>query len=506
MLEHGASSDGQLPDEMPIPLSQINNSTFSLGSISAGRLYVSYGAPVKNNEPPAAPTRYDKIELTNPGVADLTAVDFFAIPFDLQSLDAGGAAVGDAVGYRCYTSTVLQKLRPLGTAAEVNNGGQFVRFLSPQLASEGTFPSLAPYIESMAGKTIEINDTFANEGEPAKAISYSGTFEPDGSITLIGTIATAGLPAPGHPVHIEGTTLPAGVYTGDGKYTVNGEAADVSQNNEYSVIYRDVVAGFGLGYWGGKYGNNSANWLHRPNFAAARLSSSPFPTYSLYASTIAEYSGAYGYAFSELGPTNVTVPLEPSVATMRLTIDPDQGPDTPGCVGESTPGPASGQQAPGSSTGTRRGSAPGSSGRVKVTIDTVKATLEKLGRVLLTLSCSGDPCKGELVLERSARVLVRRTRRGRGRAARSPAHQPIKAGPSTVLGQVAFSIEEGKRQSIWVTIGKAGVRAIRRVGGHRLSVLAEVLVGPRTSATIAGRRTVTLRSYTPPRQKRSRRR
>lgn len=421
---------------------------------------MSYGAPVKNNEPPSAPTRYDKLELSNPGVADLTAVDFFAIPFDLQSLDASGATVGDALGYRCYTSTILQQLRTLGPAAEVNDGGQFARFLSPQLASEGTYPSLAPYINSMSGQMIEVNDSFANEGEPAKAISYRGTFEPDGSITLNGTITSAGSPTPGHPLRIEGATLPDGVYTGDGGYTVNGEAANVSQNNEYSVIYRDVVAGFGLGYWGGKYGNNSAAWLHKPNFAAARLSGSPFPTYSLYASTIAEYSGAYGYSFSELGPNEVIVPLEASVATLRLTIDPDQGPHTSGCVGESTAPAASAPHAPESSTGTHRASGPGSSGRVEVTIDTASAKLERRGRALLTLSCSGDPCKGELALERVARVAAKRPRHGRGRSARALLHTPRKAGLTSVLGHVAFSIEEGKRQSIWVTITSATPKTV----------------------------------------------
>src|ERR1700740_1316094 len=129
MLEKGSSSDGQLPNEVGVPLSQIKGSTFSLGALSAGRLYISYGAPVTVKEPPFATTRYDKIELSNPGVADVTAVDFFGIPTDLQSLDASGATVGDAVGYRCYTDTLLQRLRPLGAAAEIATGHLFVRFL-----------------------------------------------------------------------------------------------------------------------------------------------------------------------------------------------------------------------------------------------------------------------------------------------------------------------------------------------------------------------------------------
>jgi hypothetical protein len=505
MLDKGSSSDGQLPNDTPKLLSEIKGSTFSLGAISAGRLYVSYGAPVKNNEPPAASTRYDKIELSNPGVADLTAVDFFAIPFDLQSLDAGGATVGDAVGYRCYTSTILQKLRTIGPAAEVLGGGQFARFLSPQLAAEGSFPSLTPYIESMTGQTIEVNDTFAKEGEAAKQISYKGEFQPGGSITLTGTITTSGTPAAGLPLQIEGSTLPQGVYTGNGAFTVNGQPANVSQNNEYSVIYRDIVAGFGLGYWGGKYGDDSADWLHQPNFAAARLSSSPFPVYSLYASTIAEYSSAYGYSFSELGPNEVTVPLEASVATLRVTIDPDQGPNTPGCVGESTAVAPSAPGAPGSSNGT--GSRPGGggssgAGQVELSIDTAAAKLEKRGRALVTLSCSGDPCRGELALAHTVAAAPKRRRRGHARVARAQLHAPSRAKRTTVLGRVAFSIEEGKRQSVWVSFGAAARRTIQSSKGHRLSVRAEALVGPRSAPTVAARRTITLAAYTPSRRAR----
>lgn len=504
MLQGGGSSDGQLPNETPQLLSQIKDQTFSLGSISGGRLYVSYGAPVKTNEPPAAPTRYDKVELTNPGVADVTAVDFFGIPFDLQSLDASGATVGDALGYRCFSSTLVPRLRAIGPAAEVSDGGQFVRFLSPQLAAEGSYPSLAPYIGSMAGRTIEVNDVFGHENEPAKAIAYKGTFEADGSITLTGTITSPHAPlTPGLPVRIEGATLPSAVYTGDGAYTVGGEAADVSQNNEYSVIYRDLVAGFGLGYWGGRYGNNSAGWMHQPNFAAAWPATPPFTAWSLYASTIAEYAPVYGYAFSELGPAEITAPLEGSVATLRVTIDPDQGPSTPGCQGESTP---VNHVVPLPAPGPHGGGAPGSTlrtdaGQVKVTIDSSRATLEKRGRVLLQLSCSGDPCKGELTLQHAVQVAAGRPRRGgarhSARASRAKRRARPKAQRTVTLGQVAFSIEEGKGQRIWVTIGKAGRSAIAAAKGHKLTVLAEATVGPMARATIAGRRTIVLEGYRP---------
>ena len=127
-LHGGSSSDGQLPEETPKALSEIHNSTFSLGAFS-GRLYVSYGGPYNEHvDGLEAPTRYDKIELTTPGVADVTAVNFFAIPFELEVLDKSGAPVGEPLTYRYYTSTILSKLRELAPSAEVTSGGQFLRF------------------------------------------------------------------------------------------------------------------------------------------------------------------------------------------------------------------------------------------------------------------------------------------------------------------------------------------------------------------------------------------
>lgn len=506
MLEKASSSDGQLTDEVGKRLSEINNSAFSISHISGGRIYISYGAPVATNEPNYAPTRYDKIELTGPeagGVANLTAVDFFAIPFDLQALEPSGATIGNALTYRCNTRTIVQRLQGLAPSAEVTNGGQFVRFLSPQL-SPSSYPSMAPYVESMSGQTIHVNDIFAKQGQPTLKLSYAGTFEAGGSITLKGTVtneSTNGEEA-GEEVHIEGATLPSAIYTGDGPFTVGGKGANVGENNQYSVIYRDIVAGFALGYWGGRYGNDTTDWLRQPDFAAARVSPTPYATYDPYAALIGEYSEAYGYSFHDLGPTPVTVPLNSSEETLRLTIDPEEGPSTPGCIGEATPflgqlmgNPQQQQQA--------------RAGRATVRIDSSVVKLDKRGRALIELSCSGDPCKGELTLDRVRTVLVRPRTRRQPRARRAEAAR-VKRRRATrtlvvVLGRTEFSIDEGRSQLVWVTVGRAGIRMIKSARGHRLGVLAKALLGPRSKPTNAGQRRLTLESYTPPRHRRRRR-
>lgn len=486
MLDKGSSSDGQLQDDVPKRLSELSGSGFSLASIEAGRLYVSYGAPVKNNEPPEAPTRYDKVELTDPGVANLTAVDFFAIPFDMQSLDSSGATVGDALAYRCHTSTILPHLRALAPTAEVTAGGQFARLLSPQL-SPPSYRSMAPYLQSMSGQRIEINDTF--HGKPEQAISYSGTFEANGSITLKGTLAGA----PGATVQIEGASLPSGIYSGNGPYEVGGMPASIGENNAYSVIYRDLVAGFGLGYWGGRYGNNSADWLGQPDLAAARSVAEPYPTFNEYTAIIGEYSGAYGYSFNDVGPTPVTVPLDESVATLQITIDSDNGPDTPGCVGEATPGPAPGVIAPTPNSGAGRAM----SGPVKVAIASSSVRLDKRGRALLALSCSGDPCKGELTLGYLHDSSAKPKHPRRARPAASRKRTATVHAVSVTAGKAEFSIAEGTTRRIWVQVTKAGLAALKAAKSHRLSVQATASVGPRAKPTLLARRSLTLLGYAP---------
>jgi hypothetical protein len=509
--EFAGSTDGQLKNNEPKPLSEIRNGTFSIGEINAGRLYVSYARGFPGLEAEQAPMRYDKIELTNPGVADLTAVDFFAIPFDLQAFDASGAAVGSALTYRCSTATILEKLRALAPGAEVRSpSGQFLRFNSPQHAP-GSYPSMKPYVVSMAGQQIEVNDVFSKAKQAPRELHYKGTFAPDGSITLTGTITAQAYEAepakelPAKELHIEGTTLPEGIYTGNGPYAVGGNAANVGENNEYSVIYRDIVAGFALGYWGGIYGNNSLNWLKMPDLAAARSGPASYATYDQYAAIIGEYSSAYGYSFHDLGPTPVQLSLNESVATLRLTIDADQGPATPGCLGEST---RTAPPPPPPSPAHYHHHAK-ASGRVKVVIDSRTIMLDKRGRALVTLSCGGDPCKGELTLNTvrgpvAMRGSGRRGNRARGRKASKGRRRRAAGGAALALGRAEFSIGEGEIERVWVPINRSGQRKIRAARRHKLSVLAKASVGPTSKPTIAGQRRVVLKSYAPPRRRRHR--
>ena len=324
MLSGGSSSDGRLPDNTPVRLSDIGGRRFPLASISAGRIFFSFGSPVNNAEPPAARIRYDKVELTYPGVANLTAVDFFSIPFRLQTLNAGGR-VQRTLGYSAPTDTIVNALLRIPGARRAlirTAGGQFARVLSPQL-SPTSYPSFRPYVGSLAGGRVVVRGAFF--GTPFQTFTYAGTFTSDGSITLTGTITPSGArPAPGQALSVAGGALAPAVYTADGPYRWGGAVHHVSDNDVYAAVYRDLIAGFAWGYWDGRYGNDTQAWTGKPPFAAARRRPARYATYNQYAAVIYRYSDAYGFSFSDTGPKRVQLPL--SSPTLRITILPDRAP------------------------------------------------------------------------------------------------------------------------------------------------------------------------------------
>lgn len=319
----GGSADASLTPEHPVRLSQIAKRGFMLRSLSSGRLFFSYGAPVTDAEPPRAPVRYDKVELTYPGVANLTAVDFFSIPFRLQTIARNGRARG-TLGYSAPTREILsafERIRGARRAIIKTRDRQFARVLSPQL-SPTSYPSFDPYIRSMAGRRVIVNGAFY--GTPFQLFSYSGTFTRNGSIVLRGTIRVDGRAAAGEPLSVNGPALAPAIYTIDGPYSWGGATHHVSDNDVYAAIYRDLISGFAWGYWGGRYPNDTLSWDGLPPFGAARIKRTSYAAYNEYAAVIYRYSDAYGFSFSDTGPKKVQLPLD--TPTLRITILPDRSP------------------------------------------------------------------------------------------------------------------------------------------------------------------------------------
>lgn len=506
-LYNGPSADGQLPNNTPVQLSSLTNSSFTLGDITAGRLYVAYGSQgVDINTTTMSPIRNDKIEFTNPGVADLTAVDFFGIPMGLQTLDSGGNVL-ETLGFRCFTSTLAPALQALpgGQASTILTAANtFSKVLSPSLSD--AYPLMTAYVQAMSGQTITVNSTFdgrPDAGLPAVTTNMTGTFQADGSITLSGTftnIAT-GAVTPNQTLAVAAGGIAPGIYSNNGSYTKNGAPGAVGDNDAFSTVYRDLVAGFAMGYWGGRYGNQTSAWLRQPPFAAAWTTPPPFtPYYHQYGAMITEYSSAYGFPFTDLSPTTVQAGLGSNVATMRVTIEPDTGPSVPGCAGYSTPTtppPPSGGGTPDPVTATPVNPAPSTApapitapapkrttkGRAVAIVERRAVRLDRAGRLILPVRCDGDPCRGEL-------EVYTRVRRGK----------KLRIVP---VGAAELAVPEAKTQHLVVKLTKTGRALIRRGGRRGLWTTTVVRLGPRSKATTVSRRGVKVLPYAKP--KRSRR-
>lgn len=347
----GADSGYDVPgmaNDVPVKLSSIPGQTITINKLVSGRIYISYGAGVGVSVPFNSPTRFDWAELTvipsSSDVANLTAVDQFGIGMRLETFNGSGTKL-EEVG-SANSNTVFEAMQkiPGGPAATLKDGsGNILRVLSPNQTD--AYPELGQYVKSMSGKTISLNTAFY--GTPFTTSLYTGTFQPDGSIQLNGTTNPPAI-APAR-ISINGSQLIGDIYSGGN-----------TPNNMSGAIYRDLLAGFSTGLWGGKYGNSAlsfcsnpmttgqGSWcpsgFNKPAFGDARKSLSSFPTCEQYAAVINEHSDSYGNPYSDASK-KVTVGLNQpgtggQVATLQLTVLPDEGSAKPVEGGNSNCGAA----------------------------------------------------------------------------------------------------------------------------------------------------------------------
>ena len=120
-------------------MSALTDSKFSLTAVSAGRITFSYDGAVPEDQDPNTPSaRFDKVELSYPaGAANLTAVDFFGIPFTLETLDSNQNVL-QRLTYYTSTKTLVAALLVLVPNAEITTNGKtgahFARLLAGQAA------------------------------------------------------------------------------------------------------------------------------------------------------------------------------------------------------------------------------------------------------------------------------------------------------------------------------------------------------------------------------------
>ncbi len=324
-------------NDQPKALSEIPGQEVTIEKLISGRVYISYGAPVQEGVTFQSPTRFDWAELTVTPVpedaANLTAVNQFAIGMRLTTLGPGGEAL-ESVG-STYANTIFDALQgipggPESTVRAAN--GEILRVLSPDNTGSA-YPPLTEYVKSMAGQKITLHTAFF--GEPFTTSEYSGTFGPEGSITLHGTMDEGSGNVAAPPIEVAGQELIEDIYTGGS-----------GPNNLERAVRRDLYSAFSIGLWGGKYGNDASafctdlvttsqgSWCPKgfnvPAFAEARTVTPLFPAYEQYAAVINQYSSIYGNPYSDASK-KVQVELDQSkVKTLQLTILPDSPPSTGG--------------------------------------------------------------------------------------------------------------------------------------------------------------------------------
>jgi hypothetical protein len=343
----------QLPANTPVPLSSLPGQITVSDTFPAGILLIGYGNgiqqnspnPANSNDPNVSTTRYGFVEFTASGVADNTYIDQYGIPTRIDTFDSIGAPIATRAPV-CDTGSIAYQLEQIpGAAVRRAPAGHFLRVVGPSKLGEPsfpqTYPSLDAYVASLEGQTLSVTTDF----NATTVATYSGTVS-GGSITLTGTLSNPA--GPGDPI-----TIPLGtddIYRAAGPYTQGATVVNGVNNDVYGQIYNRVISGFGLGYWGGRYGNTvddrtgapSPGWWKQPAFDQARTSPAPFPAYSQYAAVIAKTAQAYGFPFSDSLPFNPQANL-PAGATLRVTILPDQFADDPAtCPTAPAPAPAPG--------------------------------------------------------------------------------------------------------------------------------------------------------------------
>jgi hypothetical protein len=455
-------------NDVPRPLSSITNGEVTVEKLISGRVYISYVSPVRqvggsaeeSTNVETSPTRFDWAELTvnrpQPGqdpkeveaeeeaekadVANLTAVDQFGIGMHLTTFGESGDEQ-ESIG-STYSNDVFAALQnvPGGPESTIRNGAEIIRVMSP-LHSQA-YPRLTEYVHSMAGTEIILHSLFDGlSGE------YKGTFGEGGSIDISGDDTEGHA----HSIKLTGEELIEDIYTDGGvENTLEGE------------MRHDLLAGFSLGLWGGKYGNDAINFctnpalngsalfcqsFNVPAFAAARTTPEPYPTYEQYAATIAELGNFYGNPFSDASQ-KVTIGIAPEhVKTLQLTVLPDSPPAAGGNGG----GGSSSSSSPSSSK-------PATSGKpAPAPLSQAKFKLPKVAKLKHgKLMVGGVQCKGAC----GRVVALLSPVRGKGLIAREAvtARKPKAAIvlKPTKSGKKLLDAGKAKRAKLTVTVTQPG--------------------------------------------------
>lgn len=372
--------------------------SFTLDDVDSGRLTFSYDSPASifDGTAPTAtsPIRYDKLEITylntvKSGGGNLTAIDFFAIPLQVEILHWGDKTPDplQTKGIYASTPTILNTLRRLaparmGPAFRNTSGGEyhfsvtepldlstFARVLSPNtIAAAASSGSAAPYpsfggakgyLESLVGKTYDLNGaqyggyrykaTFAHDGKGGYTVHCKGT-----------TTAALAAPLPANAdvtLHLLKDQLDFFIYAtvaNQSSYSVAGfpfvddqtltaqDKVKLANASPYGAMVGDIQAALNFGYLGGRFDASVADTKKTQDidayytsvllpyaypYGGARVANDGF--YNPYAGLFYYLSDAYGHPYSDrLAAASPLYSLRAG-DTVRITILNDYRLDTP---------------------------------------------------------------------------------------------------------------------------------------------------------------------------------
>lgn len=353
---------------------------FTVDSIASAAFVPSYFEPViytnSNPSPITSNFRFDQFELTfDPSissVANLTSIDAYSIPMQLEVLASAQAATPLA-RRTFYTSTegliakftslkctsafygVKSNGAPLGPWTPTNGLNQFVRILGPGKISSGKtngiptpFPSFGKYLSTLVsyqftvggnanGSTYNYNGTVVSDGSGGYKVNLTGTTVPPPPSPLPANAAvTVNLPngsVAGSQQTINYDSFIYGAVLSGSSFSVAGMSSGQLQTNVnivYGAIARDVLSGLNFGYPKGRYGNSGLNWYGVPPtrfpYGLARTTNDGF--YNPWAAVFYNESEAYGFAFSDRSGPSPAVSLQ-NDQVLRVTILPDRRLDSP---------------------------------------------------------------------------------------------------------------------------------------------------------------------------------
>lgn len=319
-----------------------------LHSNLGGRIFFSLGAPLtdtltppESNNPsiPSYHTRFDKIELTydpnNPySVANLTIIDFFSIPLCLKTYKEGRLV--NSLDLFVDGETMIHNLAQLthcSAQAVITEKGKFLRVLGPPNQNiSSLYPSMQEYIESLklAAHAFQIKDYYYHDGETpemtTQEYSFWGSIDDNNALILQGGSDILGY---GHTITIDYNDLLQGIYGCNPTYLVDGALSSIGQNDVYSAVVRDTVAGFNLGFIGSTAVNPatglvikdspSCDWKQCPQAFEFLQPFKPF--YNQWGRYVSEHSNSYSFPFSDLWQ-KVQISLT-NIDTLEIIIKPD---------------------------------------------------------------------------------------------------------------------------------------------------------------------------------------